>query len=298
MEINLNYNMSNRNKGVFLALASAVLSGTIPIFGKITVTIFSPIFVTFVIPAIVAVLLGQIAILKKEVVKNLAKKNALWILVIGFFAALGSLFSFHGLSIGRASDAGFLLQFEVLFASILAFIFLKEKLSLSQIIGLFLMILGGFAITIEKTFSFSTANILFLMTSFVWAINTVIVKRQVKNFSPTFLAYGRYFVSSIILFSFSVSSFGENIKKITLPNAFLLLSYGLVIVGLILLLYNALKYVKTAEAISCQLLSPILTALISFFFLKESLEIGRIVAGGIVLIGLFLMIQKKAFRFL
>lgn len=286
--------MSSRNKGILLALASAVLSGAIPIFGKITVTIFSSIFVTFVIPAIVAVLLGFIAVFKKEIVKNLAKKNSLWILAIGFFAALGSLFSFHGLSIGKASDAGFLLQFEVLFASILAFIFLKEKLSLSQIIGLFLMTLGGFAITIEKTFSLSTANILFLMTSFVWAINTVIVKRQLKNFSPIFLAYGRYFVSSVILFWFSVSSFGENIMKITLPNAFLLLSYGLVIVGLILLLYNALRFVKTAEAISCQLLSPILTVFIGIFFLKESLETGRIVGGGIVLIGLFLMLQKKS----
>lgn len=286
--------MSNRNKGVLLALASAVLSGTIPIFGKITVTIFPPLFVTFVIPAIVAVLLGFIAVLKKEVVKNLAKKNALWILAIGFFAALGSLFSFHGLSIGRASDAGFLLQFEVLFASTFAYVFLKEKLSFWQITGIILMIFGGYVFTFATTFSFRIANILFLTTSFVWAINTVIVKSQLKNFSPIFLAFGRYFVSSIILFSFSVSSFGENLNKITIQNVFLLLSYAVVIVGLVLLLYHALKYVKTAEAISCQLLTPILTALIGFFFLKESLETGRLVGGGVVLIGLFLMIQRKA----
>lgn len=291
--------MSDRNKGILLALTGSILSGTIPIFGKISVTIFSPLFVAFVIPAMVASLLGLIFVFKKEtLIKQAGKKQILWIVALGFFAALGSLFSFQGLSLGKASDAGFLLQLELLFAGIFAYIFLKETLSFRQIIGILLMILGAYVFTFKTTFSFNIANILFLLAAFVWGINTVIVRRQLKRFSPLYIAFGRYFVSSIILFSFSFSTFDQNLKKITTENALLFMFYAVVIVGLVLLFYNALKYIKAAEASSCQLLAPILTALISFFFLGERVEIGQLAGGIVILLGLFLMIQRKAFQFL
>lgn len=286
--------MSDRNKGILLALTGALLYSTIPIFGKIAVTIFSPIFVTFVVPALVALLLFVIVIIKKEIIKNVPKKDALWIVAIGFFAALGSLFSFQGLSLGKASDAGFLLQFELLFSGILAYIFLKEKLSFRQIVGILLMMLGAYVFTFKTTFLLNIANILFLLAAFVWGINTVIVRRQLKNFSPLYIAFGRYFVSSLILFSFATSSFSENIKKITAENAFLFLLYAVVVSGLILLLYHSLRYIKAAEASSFQLLAPILTAIISVFFLGEHIEAVRLMGGGVVILGLFLMIKRKA----
>lgn len=286
--------MLDRNKGILLALAGAVLYGTIPIFGKISVTIFSTLFVTFVIPSIVAILLGLIFIFKKEkLIIKAAKKQILWIAALGFFAALGSLFSFQGLSLGRASDAGFLFQFEVLFSGIFAYIFLKEKLHSRQIIGIILMMLGAYAFTFKTTFSFSIANIFFLLASFVWGLNTVIVRRQLRRFSPLYIAFGRYFVSSLILFSFATSSFSENIKKITVENMFFLLLYAVVVSGLILLLYHSLRYIKAAEASSFQLLAPILTAIISVFFLGENIGAVRLMGGGVVILGLFLMIKRR-----
>ena len=271
-----------------------MLYGTIPIFGKISVTIFSPLFVTFTIPLVVAILLGLIVVIKKKVIKNLAKKDVLWILALGFFAALGSLFSFKGLSLGRASDAGFLLQLEIVFAAILAYIFLKEKLFTKQIIGLIFMIFGVYVFFFGEVFPLRIANILFLSASFVWGINDVIVRKNLKTLSPFYLAFGRYFFSSIIIFPFAASSFYENTKKVTIENALFLLLYAILIAGLILLLYHALKYVKTAEAIAFQLLAPILTAIISFFFLGERMEIARLVGGIVILVGLFLMIERKA----
>lgn len=290
--------MLDRNKGILLALAGAVLYGTIPIFGKIAVTIFSPLFITFVVPALVAFSLFIIVIIKKDVIKNVPKKNALWIVAIGFFAALGSLFSFQGLSLGKASDAGFLLQFEVFFAAIFAYFFLKEKLSFRQIIGIALMILGAYIFTFKTTFSFSIANILFLSASFVWGINTVIVRKQLERFSPLHIAFGRYLISSIILFSFAASSFSENVKKVTIENILLLFLYAVVIAGLVLLFYNALKYIKAAEVSSLQVIAPIITALISIVFLEEHLGTGSLIGGTIIFLGLLLMIKRRPFKFI
>src|SRR3989344_3471977 len=112
--------MSNRTKGLTFALVSAVLYGLIPILGKKIVVDFPPLFVAFMVTIMAGCFLGIIGFWRKEIFHRLFPKNIIWIVVLGFLAASGSVFSFLGLSIGRANDAGFLFQFGTFFATILA----------------------------------------------------------------------------------------------------------------------------------------------------------------------------------
>jgi len=291
--------MPNQKKGITFALASAALYGLIPILGKKFVADFPPLFVAFMVTILAGFFIGAIAFWRKEIFHNLNLKNIFWVAVLGFFAGLGSIFAFLGLSLGRASEAGFIFQFETFFAAIFAFLFLKEKLSQNQALGLVAMLIGGYVFSTSLSYSFEIGNLFFLGSAFVWGINDIIVKSKRKNLSPFFLAFGRNFFSLFILFPLAIQYLPDNLQKLTGQDAFYFLIYGLVVSGIILSLYFALGFIKTAEATSYQLISPIITAVIAFFIFGERLNTIQLIGGGVILTGLYLMtgkIQKQKKR--
>lgn len=284
--------MSNRSKGLLFAFISSILYGTIPLLGKAFVYSFHPLFVAFVITLTVDLYFAGIALWRKDLFHNFQHKELRYVILIGAFAAIGSIFAFLGLSIGKASHAGFFFQFETFFAAILASFFLKEKLYKIQIGGLVLMGIGAYVFGTSLSYSFETGSLFFLGSAFVWSINSVIAKSMVKHFSPFFLAFGRNFFSLLILFPLSFRYIPENLQKLAIQDVFYFLLYGLVVSGLILLLYTAFKYIKTAEALSYQLLSPIVTVALAFFIFGERLNTIQFIGGAFILGGLFLMTKK------
>lgn len=285
--------MSNRTKGLTFALVSAVLYGTIPIFGKKIVVDFSPLFVALMVTILAGFFLGIVGFWKKEIFRNLISKNIIWVVILGFLAALGSAFSFFGLSIGMANEAGFLFQFGTFFATILAFLFLKEKLSYFQVSGLIIMFVGAYVFTGGISLSFKMGNIFFLSAAFVWGVNDVIVRKKVSNLPPLFLSFGRNFFSSIFLLPLAIGFIPQSVAKMSTGSIVYFLVYGFIVAGIILTIYTALKYIKVAEATSFQLLIPIITATISFFILGERLSAIQFIGGAIILVGLYLMTRNS-----
>ena len=284
--------MSDRKKGLMFALFSAILYGLIPILGKKFVSEFSPLFVALVVTMVSDIYFAGIALWRKELFNNFLHKEIRWVILVGFFAALGSLFSFFGLSVGKANEAGFFFQFETLFAAILSFLFLKEKLSFYQMAGLTVMFLGA-SVFLFPGSSFRLGNLFFLSTAFVWGLNDTIIRRKNRDFSPFFLAFGRSFFSLIFLLPMSYGYIAQNIEKVTVINIYYFLLYGAVIAGILLFKYFALRYLKTAEAIAFQTISPVVTLIVAFFILGEHLASVQLLGGGLVLAGLYLITQLK-----
>lgn len=285
--------MSDRTKGLTFALLSAILYGFIPILGKKFVTIFSPLFVALLVVVIADFYLAAIALWRKELFKNLFKKDIKWVVLIGFLAALGSILSFVGLSVGKANEAGFFFQFETFFAAILAFFFLKEKLSFRQVAGLIVMFLGAYIFSSAFQASFRLGNLLFLGAAFVWGLNDVIIRKTSKQFSSFFLSFGRNFFSALFLLPLAYKYIPQNIEKINSVQLIYFFLYGAVVAGIILSLYHAFRYIKTAEATSFQLLSPIITLTVAFLVFQETLSKLGLLGGGLILVGLYLITQFK-----
>lgn len=280
--------MTNRTKGLIFALLYASLYGLIPILGKRFVTDFSPLFVALAITFISDIYFALIVILRKELLRYISHKEIRWVVLVGFFAALGSILSFFGLSIGKANEAGFLFQFEVLFAAVLSLLFLKEKLSTYQIIGLSAMLLGALAF-FAPGISFKLGNLFFLGAAFVWALNDTIIRAKNRDFSPFFLAFGRSFFSLIFLLPLSYGYIGQNIEKITTVNIYFFFLYGAVVAGILLFKYFALRFLKTAEAIAFQTISPIVTLTVAFFAFGEYFNSTQLIGGSLVVAGLYLI---------
>lgn len=286
-------NMSDRTKGLLFALLAATFYGLIPIFGKKFVSIFSPLFVALIVTIVADFYLTALVIWKKELFKNLFKNGARWVILLGFLAALGSYSSFVGLSLGKASAAGFFFQFEAFFAAILAFVLLREKLSSYQTIGLVIMIFGATVFSIPLSSSLNLGNLFFLFAAFVWGLNVVITRSKARELSPFFLAFGRSTFSALFLLPVSYNYIQESMGIIQSVHVLFLLLYGAVIAGFLLSSYTSLRFIKAAETTSFQLISPLITVAIASVLLGESLTVIQLLGGLLVLSGLYLIVKNK-----
>lgn len=281
--------MSNRQKGFLLAFLSAALYSLIPILGKGAVAQFHPLFAAFTVTVVAGFFLALIVFWRNEFFKGISNKRRYWVVLIGFLAALGSISSFFGLSFGRANEAGFFFQFETFFAGILAFLFLKEKLSFYQIVGLLFMFIGGYVFSTGLSLSFKAGSLFFLAAALVWGINSVLIRRNVREISPLFLALGRNFFSALFLLPISYGYLAQALTNMTPFYGAYFIIYGAVVAGILLFAYMSLQYIKTAEATSLQLLVPIIAAVIAFFVFDERLSITDLIGSAFILSGLFLI---------
>ena len=283
--------MSDRKKGLIFAFSSAILYGLIPILGKKFVLEFSPLFVALIVTLISDIYFAGIVLWRRELFSNLFRKQIRWVVLVGFLAALGSVLSFVGLSVGKANEAGFFFQFETFFAAILAFLFLQEKLTRHQIIGLGIMFLGAYIFSFHGTFNLG--NLFFLATALLWGLNDTIIRRKNRDFSSFFLAFGRSFFSALFLLPLAYRYIPQNVEKITITNIYFFLIYGGVVAGILLSKYFALRYLKTAEATAFQVASPVVTLVVAFFVLREQLVSIQLIGGSLVLAGLYLTTRPK-----
>lgn len=281
--------MSDRTRGFLFALLAAFFYGLVPVLGKKFVSIYPPLFLAFTITIATDVFLTTLALIKRELFKNLFKKTTLWVILLGFFAALGSYFSFVGLTSGSASAAGFFFQFQAFFSALLAFIFLREKLSRFQVLGLIVMLLGAYFFS--SPFSVNLGNIFFLSAAFVWGINSVIT-RKIRQVSPFFQAFGRNTFSALFLLPITYKSVLENFSSINFHNIPYFMLYGGVLAGFFIASYISLRLIKAGESTSLQIVSPLITVIIAFVFLGELLTRNEILGGLFVLSGLYLIIKK------
>ena len=129
-------------------------------------------------------------IFKVDIVFNL---DTLFIVLAGTFWTLPSYFYFKSVKFESASRVALLLQMIPLCTLFLAYLFIGESLSVSQLLAFIIILFGGIlaAVRIKKdTFHLSKAFWFILIGSMMWAISNV----SFKYFEPGFDGYTSAFV--------------------------------------------------------------------------------------------------------
>ena len=83
-------------------------------------------------------------------VMRIERRVWIYLIIAGIVTCLSSLFSFRALKLGNASQVSPITNVSLLFAVILAIVFLKEKLNWQVVIGAVLMAVGAIVIGIAK----------------------------------------------------------------------------------------------------------------------------------------------------
>ena len=132
------------NKWILYAVLTAIFTSTTTILSKIGLDKRYTDTTTFLRTLVVMVILTIIVISKKKykTIKQITKKNLLFIILSGLTTSLSWLFYFKALSIGEASIVFPIEKLSLVVSIIFSKIFLKEHLSKKQLLGIIIIIIG------------------------------------------------------------------------------------------------------------------------------------------------------------
>lgn len=283
-------------KGIYLALITATISGFSIFFSKISVSVSDPIVFTTLKNGLVAIVLSflLLGLGLFEKLKKLSRKDWLKLILIGI---IGGSFPFAlfftGLTMTPAVNAAIIHKTLYLWVGFLAIIFLKEKLTLFQMLGYVLILWGNLWVGGFEKFSFNRGELMIFAATALWAIENVIAKQALKKLPSEIVAWARMLIGSLILLGIVVwQGKGSFLFNLNQAQVLTTLISSLFLIGYVLTWYKALKYAPATVVSSVLVFSTVITNALSSIFITHKFPQPQILSSlflvsGVVLISFF-----------
>lgn len=272
-------------RGIVLILLTALISGFSIFMNSFGVQGFDSSVFTFSKNIVVAVFLLTImlAIGQGRQLKELSRRQWLQLAGIGLIGgSIPFLMFFKGLQLTSGATSGFIHKTLFIYASLLALIFLKEKLSKGIVVGALLLLAGNYFM-LKPDFVFSAGYLLIIGATIFWAAENTLSKHVLKDLSGNVVAFGRMFFGSTFVLAFLFAT-----GKAPLITAMTSVQYTWIFVasafllGYLMTFYNGLKHVKVSVATSILALGAPITTLLDWAF--KGTAVTAFTAWGMVLI--------------
>jgi len=295
---------SKEMKGTILAILTAIVSGIAIPINKIFVVSMDPLIFT----ALRSLLIGIFFFILLSFKWNFSFKKFReikwkYLLAIAFVGgSLAFLFFFTGLKFTTAGRAAFLHKTLPLYVLVLAFIFLKEKISKKQILSIFLMFFGTILIyesdikPTEFWLNPRFGDALVILATFLWAVENIIAKKAMKKGENNFVvSFARMFFGGLIIFSL-ILVLGKidllfSIKSEQLLNVFI---STFILALYVTFWYWSISYINVSKASSFLLLSPVISLILGFVLFKEPIPLIQIFGSLLILIGAYFVSMIKS----
>ncbi len=289
-----------RRKGIILALLSALGFANVYFFSKsvldkIPFPVFG--FYWFGFSFIFLIFWAFLTNLRKDF-EIISYGHKAILIVVSLIEVISTVMFFYSIKlIHNPSIISFLTNFVPIFVAILSFIFLGERFVFLEYVGILIAVIGLLFLAYKDNFSFhdffDLATVLALFSSFLYAVNSVLIKKSVKNISP--LLFG--VVRVIFLFLFFVlyvvyKSIDIHITKNILINLFLGSLLGPTL-SILFSLY-AYKYIEATYVSIIVSLKSLFTVIIIFLFMNMLPTRFQLIGGFLTLIGVIVMFYGKA----
>jgi drug/metabolite transporter (DMT)-like permease len=284
-------------KGIYLVIITAVISGWANFFNKFAMqAVGKNAFQYTTLKNIVAALILSLLVLTPVIwpkLKQLKRGGWLKLVLIGLIGgSIPFLLFFRGLSLTSSVSASFIHKTLFVWVAILAWPFLKEKVSKWQFLALGLLLFGNVIFESFRGLSWGLAETLILIATLMWAGETIIAKKVLANIDSTVLAWGRMFFGGLFLIIFLlITRNTAGIINLSFNQLGWLALVSILLTGYVLTWYAALKRLPVM-VVTCVLVvaSPITTFLNSAFVSHKL--VGQNVWGvAIILVGLILFWQ-------
>ncbi len=294
--------MSNQVKGIYFAIATALISGVSIFVNKFAVDAIKPplVFTTTknigVGLLIIAVIIG---LRKWKEFKKISKKDFYYLLLLGVIGgSIPFYLYFTGLSKIPAVNAALIHKTLVLWIIILAIPFLKEKLTKIQAIAIALLFASNLAIGGFKGFKFSQGEFFVLAATILWAVENILAKKILPRIDADILVAARMGLGSIILLGAAIIVAPAGLAKIThLSNIqwFWMSFTTIALLAYVMTWYRALKLAPAITVASVLVASTLVTNVLSAVFITHAWTKDMGIQALIMLIGvgIFWFAAKK-----
>ncbi len=292
----------NELRGTLLVILTAIISGISIVVNKFFVVKIDPLLLTSLRGFFIGIIFLIISVLFSKVNKLEKIKKSSWkyLVLIGIIGGgLAFWLFFTGLKLTTAGRAAFLHKTLPVYAVILAFIFLKEKITKRQLIAILIMIFG--LVLIEFTNISSEIRIgdtLVIGATILWAIeNTISKKVMLEKESNWIVTFSRMFFGSLLLFSVIFISGKTDLFLSLNTNQILYITIsGALLFLYVFTWYWGLKYINLSKASVILLIAPIISLILGVVWLNEQVFTLQIIGSLLILIGAFIVFRVKSER--
>lgn len=261
---------AEEKKGELYASIKIALEGFIPVGAYYGTQLMPQIEFLAIITLLSGFLFFVAAWYRKELKYALPKKY------LGSFFAYTILVAvipygiiFYATKYSTAIDTALLLQTEAIFAAVLGWYVLKEKITRNRVLGLTLILCADAAILYKGRIELSVANIAIATAPVLFVFGNLIVKRLHNDgvmWAPVLLF--RQLVGGIILLA--ISFLFEPVVFPSLKLWLFLLPFGIIGFGVSKLFWQiALQRMDVSKLTALLAITPIISAAISFAWLGE-----------------------------
>ena len=291
---------AKEKEGIILVIICVFIHGSQPILGKYGVSLVPPLFFASLTNLIAAVFLILLILARRENIFLLLKaRYFLTLLSIGFFGTtLSNVLFFYGVRLTSGINSAILLQVEPIYALLIGYLLLKERVNSRQIIATLFIILGTLLVVYQGTSTWNWGDILVLLTPICYQISHFFSKRLLNktDLNPLFIATGRTLYGGIFLFLLSQLAGIHEITILAKHNMLsLFIFYGIVVYALsYLTFYEAIKRINLSKASAIISVYPAVSILLAWFILKEVPDWYQLTGFFIILLGIFYLSQVKS----
>ncbi len=254
--------MNKHIKGFIYALAAAGISSISIYYAKISVTKIDPIALAmyrnawagllFLIPAVISL--------------QAKKQTVPWLAALA--GSVPFALFFMGLKLVGALQANLIQKSMFLFASVLAFYFLKEKISKWMLGGYAIIIFALSSSGIFSKLSFNGLMLIFLAVLF-WSAEQVYARWQFekKNVNTHVFGLVRMLGGSILLFLFLYTSGKQSVMILKEGQLAIIIIGGSLLFGYVSMWLKALSYASVSVVTFVLTLATVFGTMLQFFLI-------------------------------
>ena len=232
-------------------------------------------------------------------------KFLLLLIPVGLSAGIAQILYMHALKKGKLSKTVPLLTLSPIFTIPFAFWIIKELPSLIGIIGIFLIVIGGYILNIEnisknifapfKQIYANPGSRFMLMVAVIYGFGIVLDKLSVMNSNPItyvlFQIYSITLVQGTILCIKDKKKFTKNAKQVFKTKLFWVILIGVITTTMLFFQQSAIKLTFAAYVSAIKRTAAVFSVIAGFFIFKERKHFLTTLIGAIVMvIGTFLLV--------
>lgn len=299
--------MNKETLGTFLALLTAVVSGIAIPANKIFVIGIDPAVFTAVRAIMIGIIFLLLSLWQWNRISTKKKKGFVvsWkylaaIAIIG--GSFAFLLFFTGLSLTTSGHAAFLHKTLPLYVAVLAFVFLKERITRKHTYAMILMFLGIIAIystSIDPTELWMNprlGDMMVIGATILWAVENVIARKAMISGETNFIvSFARMFFGGLILLGVVLLS--GKIEILLSLTQIQIINIGVSIVILfafVFFYYWSLRLINASKAAVMLLLAPVVSLILGVTFLGEPAPPIQLVGSALILVGAYFISGIKS----
>ena len=267
-------------------IISMLLYGTIPYF--VTLANMPSAHTAFFRTLFGSAFLMLFIILTKHKINfNALKKNCVKLAVSGAFMGLNWVSLFESYRYISTSVSTIIYYLAPVMVLVLAPFLLKEKLSVSKIVGVCIALVG--VILLNQNSSPSSVVTIGLILAFISAIlyaSIILINKKVKGVDGLDSTLVQLLVACIVLFVYMTVTSQLNISFASTTSFITIVILGIVHTGIAYCLYfSAISYVNAQMIALYSYIDPLVVILVSTIFLDESMSFIQVVGAILIFMG-------------